>query len=62
MKEPVVETIEPVVGEIIEPIVVEKPEPPKKVYKVKEIAKCPDCKMDMTQHTRKKEEVSFVKP
>ena len=54
VKEPVVETIEPVVEEIIEPIVVEeKPGPPKKVDKLKELVKCPDCNMDMTVHTLK---------
>ena len=43
-KEPVVEEIEPVVQE---------PEQPKKIYKLKQIAKCPDCNMDMTVHTLK---------
>ena len=36
---------------IEEPVVVE--EPPKKIDKLKEIAKCPDCNMDMTVHTLK---------
>ena len=48
MKEPVVEPVEPIVEE---PIVVE--EPPKKIYKLKQIVKCPDCNMDMKQHTLK---------
>ena len=35
----------------VEPIVVEeKPEPPKQTYKSKEIVKCPDCNLEMTQH------------
>ena len=42
------ESIEPV-----EPIVVEEKPPPVKVDKLKQIVKCPDCKMDMTQHTLK---------
>ena len=50
MKEPVVETIEPIVEE---PIVVEEKPAPVKVYKLKQIVKCPDCNMDMTQHTLK---------
>ena len=33
------------------PIVDEKPEPHKKVDKLKEIVKCPDCSQEMTQHT-----------
>ena len=39
--------------QIIEPIVIEKPEPPKNVDKPKEIVKCPDCGLEMTQHTLK---------
>ena len=48
-----VEPVEPIVVEV-EPIV-EKPveEKPKKVDKLKEIVKCPDCNMDMTVHTLK---------
>ena len=46
------EPVEPIV-ETVKPIVVEKPEPPKKVDKLKEIVKCPDCNMDMTVHTLK---------
>ena len=46
-KEPVVE--EPVVEEAIVAVV----EKLKKVYKLKEIVKCPDCHMDMTVHTLK---------
>ena len=49
VKESVVE--ETVVEEKPEPIVVE--EPPKQIDRLKEIVKCPDCKMDMTQHTLK---------
>ena len=49
VKESIVE--EPAVEEKPEPIVVE--EPPEKIDKLKEIVKCPDCKMDMTQHTLK---------
>ena len=41
VKEPVVEVVE---------VVEEKP---KKIDKLKEIAKCPDCNMDMTVHTLK---------
>ena len=33
-----------------EPIVEEQP---KKIYKLKQIVKCPDCNMDMTAHTLK---------
>ena len=40
MVEPIVETVE------------EKPAPVK-VDRLKQIVKCPDCKMDMTQHTLK---------
>ena len=47
-----IEPVEPIV-ETVATIVVEKPEPPKKVYKLKEIAKCPDCSQEMTQHTLK---------
>ena len=39
------------VQKIEEPAVVE--EPPKKIDKLKEIVKCPDCNMDMTVHTLK---------
>ena len=42
-----VEPVEPIV-ETAEPILVEKPEPPNKKYKLKGIFKCPDCNMDMT--------------
>ena len=35
---------------IEEPVVEEQP---KKLYKLKQIAKCPDCNMDMTAHTLK---------
>ena len=47
-KEPV-EPVEPVIEEAI----VEVVEKPKKVDKLKEIVKCPDCHMDMTVHTLK---------
>ena len=50
MKEKVAETIEPIVEE---PIVVEEKPAPVKVDKLKQMAKCPDCNMDMTQHTLK---------
>ena len=43
---------EPTVEEKPEPVVEEKPAPVK-VDKLKQIAKCPDCHMDMTQHTLK---------
>ena len=43
------EPVEPV-EKIEEPIVEEKP---KKVDKLKEIVKCPDCNLEMTQHTLK---------
>ena len=45
--EPVQKIEEPVVEE---PVVEEKP---KKIDKLKEIVKCPDCTMSMTQHTLK---------
>ena len=48
-----VEPVEPIVEEIIEPIVVEEKPAPVKVDKLKQIVKCPDCNMDMTQHTLK---------
>ena len=48
-KEPVEEAIQKVEEE---PIVEEQPTPVK-VDKLKQIAKCPDCNMDMTQHTLK---------
>ena len=44
-----VEPVEPVIEEAI----VEVVEKPKKVDKLKEIVKCPDCNMDMTVHTLK---------
>ena len=50
VKESIVE--EPVVEEKPEPVVEEKPTPVN-VDKLKEIAKCPDCNMDMTVHTLK---------
>ena len=31
----------------------ENPEPPKKLYKLKQIVKCTDCGLEMTQHTLK---------
>uniref|UniRef100_UPI004049D1BE hypothetical protein n=1 Tax=Flavobacterium sp. TaxID=239 RepID=UPI004049D1BE len=43
------EPIEPVIEEAI----VEVIEKPKKIDKLKEIVKCPDCHMDMTVHTLK---------
>ena len=49
-KEPVEEAIQKVEEE---PVVEEKPEPLKQVDKLKEIVKCPDCNMGMTQHTLK---------
>ena len=48
VKEPV-EVLE-IIEEQEEQVTVEKP---KKVDKLKEIVKCPDCNMDMTQHTLK---------
>ena len=50
VKEPVVEPVEPIVEE---PIVAEEKPAPVKVDKLKQIVKCPDCHMDMTQHTLK---------
>ena len=47
-----IEPVEPIVEEKPEPVVEEKPAPVK-VDKLKQIAKCPDCHMDMTQHTLK---------
>ena len=47
-KQPVEEPVEPIV-ETVE----EKPEPPKNIYKLKEIVKCPGCNMDMTVPTLK---------
>ena len=53
------ESVEPVELIVVEekPVepIVEKPveEQPKKANKLKQIAKCPDCHMDMTQHTLK---------
>ena len=47
-----VEPVEPIVEEKPEPVVEEKPAPVK-VDKLKQIVKCPDCHMDMTQHTLK---------
>ena len=48
------ESVEPVVTIVdeVEPVV-EVVEKPKKVDKLKEIVKCPDCNMDMTVHTLK---------
>ena len=46
------ESVEPVVT-AIEDSIVEVVEKPKKVDKLKEIVKCPDCNMDMTVHTLK---------
>ena len=43
------ESVEPVV-EVVEEKTIEKP---KKIDKLKEIVKCPDCNMDMTVHTLK---------
>ena len=50
-KEPVVE--EPVIEEAPQPVEPVIEEQPKKTYKLKQIVKCPDCKMDMTVHTLK---------
>ena len=47
VSEPVVEVVE---EKPVEPVIEEKP---KKIDKLKEIVKCPDCNMDMTQHTLK---------
>ena len=45
---------EPVAEPVVEPIVVVEEKPaPVKVDKLKQIVKCPDCNMDMTQHTLK---------
>ena len=41
------------VQKIEEPVEVVEEEPPKKVDKLKQIAKCSDCNMDMTVHTLK---------
>ena len=41
--EPIVETVEPVVEE----------KPKLYIYILKEIVKCPDCNLEMTQHTLK---------
>ena len=46
------ESVEPV-EPVIEEAIVEVVEKPKKVDKLKEIVKCPDCHMDMTVHTLK---------
>ena len=43
-------TKEPVEVVVEEPVVDEQP---KKIYKLKQIVKCPDCNMDMTVHTLK---------
>ena len=48
-----VEPIEPIVVETVGPPVVVEEEKPKKIYKLKEIVKCPDCSMLMTVHTLK---------
>ena len=50
MKAPVVEPVEPIVEERI--VVEEKPALVK-VDKLKQTVKCPDCNVDMTQHTLK---------
>ena len=50
VKEPIVEPVEPLVEE---PTVVEEKPAPVKVDRLKQIVKCPGCKMDMTQHTLK---------
>ena len=47
-----VKIVEPV-EQVVEPVVVEEKPEPKKVDKLKEIVKCPDCNMDMTVHTLK---------
>ena len=46
------EPVEPIIEEAPQPVV-EVIEKPKKVDKLKEIVKCPDCNMEMTQHTLK---------
>ena len=46
-------TKEPVEPIVVEEAIVEVVEQPKKVDKLKEIVKCPDCNMDMTVHTLK---------
>ena len=38
---------------VVEPVVEVVEEKPKEIDKLKEIVKCPDCKMDMTAHTLK---------
>ena len=43
-------TIEPVEVVVEEPVVEEQPT---KIYKLKQIAKCPDCNMDVTAYTLK---------
>ena len=48
--EPVQKIEEPVEPVVEEPIIEEKP---KKIDKLKEIVKCPDCNLEMTQHTLK---------
>ena len=48
-----VEPVEPVVVEEKPEPVVEEKQAPVKIDKLKQIAKCPDCNMDMTQHTLK---------
>ena len=49
------ESVEPVVTIVdeVEPVVEVVEEKPKKVDKLKEIVKCPDCNMDMTVHILK---------
>ena len=47
VSEPVVEVVE---EKPVEPVIEEKP---KKIDKLKEIVKCPDCNMDITVHTLK---------
>ena len=45
-----VEPVEPVIEKPVEPVIEEQP---KKVDKLKQIVKCPDCGLDMTAHTLK---------
>ena len=47
----VIITKEPVVEPIVEPV--EEPTAPVKINRLKQIVKCLDCNMDMTQHTLK---------
>ena len=48
-KQPIEEPVEPIVEEPIVEVVGK----PNKVYKLKYIVRCPDCNMEMTQHTLK---------